>query len=59
MLTVKGEDRRMASAIGIYAILFVLTNFVNKVNKFLGVKKLIVLRDFISFLWVKLLLFAV
>lgn len=38
MLTVKGEDRRMASAIGIYAILFVLTNFVNKVNKFLGVK---------------------
>lgn len=30
MLTVKGEDRRMASAIGIYAILFVLTNFVNK-----------------------------
>lgn len=51
MLAVKGEDRRMASSIGIYAILFVLTNFVNKVNRFFY--------DFISFLWFKFLLIAV
>lgn len=30
MLAVMGEDRKIASAIVIYAILFVLTNFVNK-----------------------------
>lgn len=30
MLAVKGEDRKLASDIGIYAILFVFTNFVNK-----------------------------
>lgn len=32
MIAVLGEDKRRASTIGIYALLFVLTNFVNKVS---------------------------